>query len=193
MRDLDIRAALRTTALAGHVADPSTAVIDELGICRGATRADIVVVNGEMHAYEIKSAEDTLRRLPTQIKHYSTVFDRVTLVVATAHFEEAGVKLPAWWGVVVASGSASRGIQLHHHRDAQSNPDVNVRAAAELLWRDDVIRLLAARDVLRGVASKPRAALWDRLCANYGAGEVLAEVRAALKSRATPALDPPRP
>lgn len=61
--------------------------------CIGTTgvRADLALAyrtpTSELVGIEIKSALDTLRRLPHQIEAYSRIFDRVILVAATRHQE----------------------------------------------------------------------------------------------------------
>lgn len=61
--------------------------------CIGATgvRADLALAyrtpSRELVGIEIKSALDTLRRLPHQIETYSRIFDRVIVVAATRHQE----------------------------------------------------------------------------------------------------------
>jgi len=191
MRDVDIRAALWLGVLAPYLDDPDTRVIEELGIRRGEVRADIVVVNGETHGYEIKSTEDTLRRLHAQDKRYSSVFDRVTLVSAARHMPAASDMVPTWWGVIIADETSS-GIHLDLHRPAAENPGRDARAAAEFLWRDETLRLLGLRGKARGLRDKPRWILWDALCVAYEPDEVFAEVRRFLKERPSLATLPLR-
>src|SRR5690625_4537558 len=78
---------------------PSTIIVNELDVCYGAVIADMVVINGEIHGFEIKSERDTLERLPIQSKFYSKVFDTVTLVVSEKHIEKATKLVPDWWGI----------------------------------------------------------------------------------------------
>ena len=59
-------------------------------------------MNGAIHCFEIKSNENTLRRLPGQIEIYSRTLETVTLVVGNKHLEQALKVIPKWWGVVVA-------------------------------------------------------------------------------------------
>ncbi|WP_197480754.1 sce7726 family protein [Rhodococcus sp. EPR-157] len=67
---------------------------------------DVAVVNGALSGFELKSARDTLRRLPKQIEIYSRVLDHAVLVVADNHLDSAMSLVPDWWGVVSAQGSA---------------------------------------------------------------------------------------
>lgn len=92
-----LRTALKRYLLAEYSNDPDTLVVDELGVLHGAVRIDTVVINGILHGYELKSDKDTLERLPEQTKVYSSVFDRLTLVVGYRHAYEAIKNMPEWW------------------------------------------------------------------------------------------------
>lgn len=166
-----------------------TAIIHELGLCRGQARVDLVVVNGWLHGFEIKSDRDTLRRLDAQVDYYSKVLDQATLVVGERHFVGALAKIPDWWGVIEVSAAESAELTLVEHRPALMNPDRDPRALVELLWVDDTIEMLSRRNLARGVRGKPRYMLWDRVCANFELDEIAAEVRGKLKAR-TGLLDP---
>src|SRR5690242_7332263 len=71
MRDIDIREALRAEIARRHNGESNTLVVEELGLCQGIARVDLAVVNGSVNGYEIKSAHDTLSRLPAQSDVYS--------------------------------------------------------------------------------------------------------------------------
>src|SRR4051812_31334192 len=98
LRDNDIRAALR--AFVDEPRSSGGVVIEELGLNKGSVRVDLAVVNGIMHAYEIKSDVDSLRRLATQAEVYGKCFDRVSLVSGRKHFKLASAAVPQWWGLV---------------------------------------------------------------------------------------------
>ena len=66
--DHQIRTALRRHLLQQHIDNHDTLILDELGVRHGTARIDIVVINGVMHGYEIKSDRDTLNRLPEKIR-----------------------------------------------------------------------------------------------------------------------------
>ena len=137
--------------------EPGTIRIDELGVLNGSARVDLAVVNGSLHGYEIKSATDTLDRLPSQIEAFSSVFDTVTLVVADSHVSDAIGMIPPWWGVFVATESPS-GIELRWQRKPRQNPGVNPVCLASLLWRDELIQVLLGRGI-RGIRKKNREEL----------------------------------
>ncbi len=79
MHDIDVRLAIRRHLESAHDGDQDTRIIEEMGIWAGSVRVDVAVINGEFHGIELKSARDTLDRLPRQATLYDEVFDRVTL------------------------------------------------------------------------------------------------------------------
>ena len=182
--DLTIRSALRSKLLADHAEEGDTALMEELGLCRGRVRVDLALVNGHLNGYEIKSDRDTLTRLETQAEIYMKVFDRLTIVVGSKHLSSIGTRLPEWWGILQAiQGGDGRLVRFRNVRRPKLNPQRDPRSLVELLWRDDAIRLLEEADV-RGVRGKPRRVVWDRLCDHFDVEEIAAAVRFQLKVRA---------
>ncbi len=180
--DRAIRTALKPRLIAEQP-HSGTVLFEELGLCRGLVRADIAVVNGSLHGYEIKSDLDSLRRLQNQVSVYSKVLDYATLVVGDRLFDEAAKLLPEWWGVLHAHFGTA-GLEFRTMRSAKQNSARDPRALAELLWFEEAIALLQKFDVLRGVRGKPRRILWDRISERVRLEDIAAAVRDALKSRA---------
>lgn len=60
-------------------------LINEMVTDNWSRRADIAVANGKLHAFEIKSDFDTLKRLDGQITTYLNQFDKVTVVTTSKH------------------------------------------------------------------------------------------------------------
>jgi hypothetical protein len=183
MRDVDIRRALREGPLAIYASDPDTLVVEELGLCEGESRIDVAVINGYLIGYEIKSARDTLERLPAQAQVYSRVFDFVVIVVHERHFQRVIALVPEWWGISVASHRGPEDIEIHEFRPAQQNPGRDPAALVKLLWRDEALSLLRSIGKAWGVASKPRDVIWERLALVLSLDELGAAVRGLLKAR----------
>lgn len=183
VRDPEIRAALLNELRRCRVLRGSTVAVQELGLRRSDAVVDVAVVNGSLNGFEIKSDADTLRRLARQAEVYGQVLDRVTLVVGRQHLAAARGLIPKWWGLMtVKAGGAEPSLKTV--RAGRSNPERQVRALAELLWLDEARELLGKRDALRGYRTKPRDAVWDRLCEVYSLDEIASEVRRRLKARA---------
>ncbi len=181
--DPEIRVALLKELRRRRVLRGKTVVVGELGLRRGDAVVDVAVVNGSLNGFEIKSDADTLRRLVRQAEVYGEVLDRVTLVVGRQHLAAARGVIPRWWGLM-AVRVGNQLVALKTVRAGCTNPARNARALVELLWLEEARALLAKRDAVRGYRTKPRDAVWDRLCEVYSLEEIAAEVRRRLKARA---------
>lgn len=187
VRDPEIRAALLNELRRRGVLRGLTVAVQELGLRRSDAVLDVAVVNGSLNGFEIKSDADTLRRLASQAEIYGQVLDRVTLVVGRQHLAAARSLIPKWWGLMaVEVGGADPSLKTV--RAGRGNPQRQVRALVELLWLDEARELLGRRDALRGYRTKPRDAVWDRLCEVYSLDEIATEVRRRLKARAASGL-----
>lgn len=183
MRDLDIRKAIRTEIESYYKYDPSTVIIDELGILQGESRIDIAVVNGQLKGYEIKSDRDNLLRLPRQIELYTRVFDYINIVVSERHLHHVLKIVPEWWGIIIASVGKTGMVTLDHYREESKNNKTDIRCIAELLWRNEALNMLARRGADKGFHNKSRSKIWDKLCEVYTTEEIKEAVRLHLKER----------
>ena len=136
-----------------------------------------------LHGYEIKSNRDRLSRLPSQAATYNRVLDYVTLVVGSRHIKAALPLVPRWWGVLLVRASI-KGVSLDPWRPAAENPGQDPRALVELLWRDEALELLECHNAAAGVRSKPRPAIWDRVCEVLDLPQIRSAVRYRLRARA---------
>lgn len=160
--------------------DDTTVVLDELGLCQGDVRVDVAVVNGELGGFEIKSPADTLARWPKQRRIYSKVVDRAWLVAPENTLEAA--EAPPWWGLIrIVETRHQLGLRVVREAAFNSNPDPY--SIACLLWRDEAINALAAFGLDRGVRTKRRRLIWERLADHVPLDDLRRAVRAALKVR----------
>lgn len=122
-----MRDALRRRLAVEHVLDPQqTRVVEELGIY-GEVRIDVAVLNGMTVGYELKSARDTLKRLPKQVEWYSKILDQAHIIVAENHLISALEIVPDWWGCTVATLGKDGGVYLNDERKPQQNPGIDGR------------------------------------------------------------------
>lgn len=182
MKDSDIRQIVLSDLSRQYESDSDTVIIEELGLCQGEARVDIAVVNGSIHGFEIKSDQDTLKRLPGQIEIYSRSLDSVTLVVGSRHLDQALKIIPKWWGVIVAKENSGHR-HLKRRRKGKANPCLDPFAVVQLLWRAEALEALKERGLHRGLANKPRTTLWKKLVEQLPIEELVALVRNILKSR----------
>ncbi len=183
MNEYEIRRSFHRKQLYRHHQNPTTLVLDELGIHHGKYRADIAVVNGSMVGYEIKSDTDTLRRLEAQVFGYNSVFDRVNLISTERHLDEALEKVPEWWGIFLAFLGPRDGIHFNRLRPSKKNPTVDDQAVAKLLWRNEVKDILFELGVRGGILREKRANLYGYVVEKLSSKQLRLVVREHLKNR----------
>lgn len=188
----EIRIALRTRHLRHHLGRDDVLMIDELGLAHARSRIDLAVFNGHLHGYEIKSASDTLGRLPQQLATYMGALQKLTLVVASRHLEAAAAIAPDWCGMTEIVEGPRRGITFANRRRARVNPDVDPFILAHLLWHPEAQNLLRARGASNAEVKAPRKRLYRLLADEVPVRELASAIKAAMASR-TGWRDHPRP
>jgi hypothetical protein len=174
--EADVRQSLRTQVLSG--APSSAEAVFEFWVPQSNERADVVVIDKTMDAFEIKTERDTLKRLPRQVDAYTRVFDRCHAVVAHRHVDKALEILPPWWGVQVI-GERLSFVAL---REAEPNGRVDRETLVRLLWRDEAYAVLCEL----GTVPDPRAGrfrLWEMLLALLDVDSLRWVVRQTLLGR----------
>jgi len=183
MNDQQIRNGLRNRLIRAYAERPDTIIVDELGLCAGHTRADLVVVNGSLTGFEIKSDRDSLVRLKNQVSAYSRVFDYATLVVAGRHLDHAAEQVPSWWGIETVQSWGGRGSRFHVIRPPKRNESLDPLALAQLLWRDEVLEILISRNRIKQSSRLPRRILWNALIDAVPLEQLRRIVRTQLRTR----------
>lgn len=150
---------------------------------------DVCVVTDHLYGLEIKSDEDTLKRLPTQAEDYNDVCRYLTLVVGEKHLAESLKIIPEWWGVTVVKD----GIKVL--REPQPNPSLDSSSLIVLLWKSELCVMLARRssqrvlfgqdenDLVRRLDRRRKAELQKSALAQFSLDEIEAEVCMNLKRR----------
>lgn len=182
LKDKDVRSTLLAEIDDEYKNVPDTIVINELGLLQGLCRVDVAVLNGIIHGYEIKSDADTLERLPSQVVLYSRVLDKITLVVGEKHLENALDIIPKWWGVKIFSKNKNITV-LNNYREEKENCNVDVNSVVELLWRQEVIELLIAKNIDSKILKRPKDELYKLLVEQYSLQEIKNITRTILKNR----------
>jgi hypothetical protein len=179
--DHQLREVLHRKLRAAHPNVTDARIVDELGVA-GQVRIDVALINGSFSGFEIKSAEDSLRRLPNQIQVYSQVLDYATLVVDTAHLDHATKLLPPWWGVTEARVSASA-VRLLRRRQGRRNRSLDPTYLSSLLWRDEALHLLDLAGEARGYRGRAGQQIRGRLVEVMPIDVLRTAVREQLKIR----------
>lgn len=161
--DPQVRQGLHTFLRKTVMQEKGSMLIDELAFSAGKQegRIDVVVVNSNLHGYEIKSDGDTngLERLSrTQIKLYSQVMDYLSVVVTPRHVTSVKRRLPHSWGIY----TYVEGV-VEPERFPTTNASIEPRAVAGLLWKDRALQLLSDHGLERGFARKAKGYLHDHI------------------------------
>jgi len=171
-----IRLALRAYLLS-H--DAAAVLFDELPLCRGYGRADLVAVNGTIAGFEIKSALDSLARLPRQIVGYDALCDFTSVVLTSRHLAAAEKSIPTHWGLLLIQ-SIDGHPSFRILRKAERNA-ADITAQIRLLWKPEVVRALRTLGI-PGCPTAPVVTLWQAL-ASAPRCEVADVIRDLLKAR----------
>src|SRR5690606_23610844 len=176
VRESQIRASLLLALRDRHGADPNTVIRQELGLCAGARRVDLAMINGELVGFEIKSDQDTLYRLAGQAEAYGQVLDRVTLVTTARYIDKAAALVPPWCGLIRAAPAAGAGQAPTGSMDGSPREAVGARvrpaavnteqdpfAVVHLRWREDALAILRERGLHRGLERNRRSITWQHL------------------------------
>ncbi len=182
MRESDVKQGLLRYFEEQHSNPSDLLVVEEVCLNQGRTRADVVVVNGHLHGFEIKSPKDSLARLQRQLQDYRAVFDEVTLVIGVKHLTGVLGEIPGWCGILLASPLGGQ-VDIEEFRPSRQNLERDRHALAQLLWRPEALEVLKRHGCAKGVLSKPRPVLWQRLADSLSTDDLSTEVRAALCGR----------
>lgn len=183
MNDAQIRMNFHRKKLGRFHTVSDTLVIDELGLKHGKHRADIAVINGHLIGYEIKSDDDSLRRLGKQITAYNAVFDYATVVTSQRHLQNLRELIPSWWGITVAIKGQRGAIHFKTVRRSKPNPSPDDFAVAQLLWRNEAGDELSMRGVTGRILRQKRSVLYRKLVEILTPRELRNTVRRRLKNR----------
>lgn len=183
--DFEIREALHRKVLKSYHRNDSTIIVDELGLAHGKNRIDVAVLNGHLHGYEIKSAKDTLTRLPDQLSQYRKSLQKLTIVVAPNHIDGVLAIAPEWSGIIEARKGPRGGISFTTVRKATINPEVDEVALAHLLWRKEAVELLARYGVSEKELKKPRKQLYELIASEASLEELVSWIKEKFMARET--------
>jgi len=158
MNDPDIRRFL-ISRLAKRKAFSNEKLLEEVALQNGVIRADIVYCANKLECFEIKSHNDSLKRLVSQGWQYEQSFDIVTLVCATKHLFPALNVIPEWWGVIEVTKSGL----LKSHRRAKSNPNVSVLGMVDVLTNNESKQFLTCIGHGTGISKLSHSQLKSRI------------------------------
>ena len=155
-------------------------IASEVPFIAGKRWADILLIeNTSIHAFEIKSAVDSLDRLKEQTTDYLDTFDYVTLVVSKKHVSEARKLITDYVGIVSFDDETG---QLKQLRKPQKRLRQRKEYLLNFLWRADLLKIVRKKSPINGQA--PEASYLRRKALEiYSKDEIHDMAIVALKGR----------
>ena len=146
------------------------------------SRADLLVVtDGIISGYEIKSDLDTLTRIKSQTNNYDCFCDYCYIVTGYKHKLRAIDHVPQHWGILsVFSVENKYGIELF--RLATKNPKATITNKIKLLWRRELANI-SFRNGLSKCSGKSRYFIIDKLIKNIDENKLIYEITHELFER----------
>lgn len=178
MLDIEIRKCLHNYLERQNDNIPQTLIVDELNVCKGLARVDIAVINGVIHGYEIKSENDTLQRLPNQIKYYNHSLEKITISINECHLEKTIRIIPDWWGIMIVDKEKS----INEIRKAKLNVSIDAESTLQFLWKDELIELINKYEITIK-RNLTKVELHKAIISELEKNIIITEVRQALKLR----------
>ena len=121
-------------------------LINEMVYANWSRRADLAVANGHLHAFEIKSDFDSLRRLEGQIAIYLERFDKLTVVVAPKYLSSVLEMTPPQVAVWCALEEES-GVRIKVVRAGRKQRVENRDVLIDYLLRDELYCFLSTHGI----------------------------------------------
>lgn len=180
-RDNEIRADLVDWLMFTHQGTPDVRIYHEFKVRSRSARADLVLLNGEMAGYEIKSDADTVARLHKQVHAFSSVMDKVSIVVTDKNIAKAKYIVPDWCGVIHYAGDDDEKFRVVE--EPKPCPERDAREVATLLSAAELYQALKRRGFARGLAKAPLREMIEAFVNFLNASEQRADILAALKAR----------
>ena len=179
MTDVDIRIILKNTLLKNYYECSNSKVVEELELPVAKARIDMAVINGYMHGFEIKSASDTLKRIPSQVEAYTKVFDYLSIVTEEKYRNKLLTMTPKWVGIIICNKDGETTLI----RKALINKKKQSFFLAKLLWKDE-LQLLLANSGVKFNKSDRNWLLCEALAERFTVKEISELVREQLRLRA---------
>lgn len=153
MTPIEIRHHLRNWVYDKFELSDNDILIDELGFVNkhptstidNTYRADLVLANGRLVGFEIKSKKDTLKRWEQQKNAYTNVFDEVWLCVHNKHLQQAMDVTQKHIGIILTDDYGGLAVV----RVAKEKHGLNnIYDMSGLLWREEIDELLKIHNII---------------------------------------------
>ena len=117
----------------------NTAIFNEFKV--GKSIADLVFINGESRAFEIKTDLDTPKRLEKHISDYRKVFDACYVVIPDNRYQQYAETIAPETGIITMS-QVGKKLALEEKRGAIKNATVDVDVLMSVFHTDEYKRFI---------------------------------------------------
>jgi len=146
------------------------------------SRADLIVItDGIISGYEIKSDLDTLSRIKYQTSNYDYFCDYCYIVTGYKHKQKAIDHVPQHWGILSIFAVENKyGVEII--RLATKNPKAVITNKIKLLWRRELANI-SFRNGLSKCSGKSRYFIIEKLIQNIDENKLIHEITHELFER----------
>ena len=148
----------------------------------GTKVVDVMVSNGHAIAFEIKSELDTTKRLDSQVKGFSELFDYVYLVYWKEKFSLNELNLDENIGAIEAYWDNNKNLTFKKVKNAKINRYATPSTIAKFLWKNELNYFLHKKNITTK-KSFDKSDLVNLFIQNYNKTEAVGILRFALKHR----------
>jgi len=99
--------------------------------------------------------------------------------------------IPVFWGIIIVKKFDSD-FKLEVIREPQRNENVDLFYVSQLLWKDEAFKLLKKYGLEKGMKSKTRNQIWEKIAESLSYETISNYVRESLKNRANWRLTVPQ-
>lgn len=168
----------------------NTKIREEYTTYSGKSRADIVVINNRISAFEIKSDYDSLDRLPNQIKEYDLTFEKNYIVTGNKYINKISNFVPQHWGIIHVYKQNSN-IIFKYCRHPTLNPFFDFKSFVGLIDSQTLKKMVMKSNIKTGLTSKeirnsfkyPLLKKLDNNLSNYQKQKLIKSARETIKTR----------
>jgi hypothetical protein len=161
-----------------------TSFLEEINLCGGKSRIDILVVGEQLHGIEIKSDRDHLNRLERQLATYNQVVSFISIVGSMRTLEKIKDRVADHVGLIMIGQWEETG-QLFCKvlKKAKKNPYRQSYYIAQLLHKNELVQLLRLHGAPADIVMKTRQELWQLLVQLVNEDQLVRSVAAMLRQR----------
>lgn len=132
--------AIAEKILLGKHSLASACMLSEFGVHK--CKADVVVLNGTSHVYEIKSEMDNFDRLENQLNSYKKMFDLITVITSENLFGAVSSRVDKSVGIMVMGNNDYAFLDKPYREPLENLQNVESEVIFDALKRDEYLEVI---------------------------------------------------